>query len=76
MIRFGPAGWDYRDWAGVVYPRPAPRGFDPLAWLAGYFGAVEVNSTFYRPASEHTARGWLERVAPFPAFRFTATRVL
>jgi uncharacterized protein YecE (DUF72 family) len=71
VIRFGPAGWDYRDWAGVVYPKPAPRGFDPLAWLAAYFGAVEVNSTFYRPSPAETARGWVRRVAPFPAFRFT-----
>ncbi|HEX9291115.1 MAG TPA: DUF72 domain-containing protein, partial [Anaeromyxobacteraceae bacterium] len=50
MIRFGPAGWDYPDWRGAVYPKPAPRGFDPLAYLARWFETVEVNSTFYRPA--------------------------
>ena len=72
MIRFGPAGWDYRDWAGVVYPRPLPKGFDPLAWLAGYFDAVEVNSTFYRPARPEVARAWADRVAAAPRFRFTA----
>jgi uncharacterized protein YecE (DUF72 family) len=72
VIRFGPAGWDYRDWAGVVYPKPAPRGFDPLRWLARYFATVEVNSTFYRPATADVARGWAGRVAPFPDFRFTA----
>jgi hypothetical protein len=31
MIRFGPAGWVYSDWAGIVYPASTPRGFDPLA---------------------------------------------
>jgi uncharacterized protein YecE (DUF72 family) len=72
VIRYGPAGWDYKDWAGVVYPRPAPRGFDPLAWLAAYFDAVEVNSTFYRPQPASVARGWAERAAASPAFRFTA----
>jgi hypothetical protein len=32
VIRIGPAGWKYKDWEGVVYPNPAPRGFDPLAY--------------------------------------------
>ena len=51
IVRFGPAGWDYPDWAGRVYPTPKPKGFDPLRYLAGYFGVIEINSTFYRPAS-------------------------
>jgi uncharacterized protein YecE (DUF72 family) len=71
-IRFGPAGWDYPDWRGLVYPKPAPRGFDPLAYLAGFFDTVEVNSTFYRPARPEVARAWCERVAHRDAFRFTA----
>jgi uncharacterized protein YecE (DUF72 family) len=72
MIRFGPAGWSYRDWEGIVYPKPHPKGFDELAYLAGYFGVIEVNSTFYRPAAEHVARIWIERTAEYPDFRFTA----
>ena len=72
MIRIGPAGWDYKDWNGVVYPKPRPRGFDPLTYLAGYFDTVEVNSTFYRPAAATTARTWLDRVADNGRFRFTA----
>lgn len=72
MIRIGPAGWDYPDWKGAVYPRPAPRGFDPLAYLARYFDAIEVNSTFYRPQRPEVARSWCERVAARPDFRFTA----
>lgn len=72
MIRYGPAGWSYRDWAGVVYPRPKPKGFDPLHYLAGYFDAIEVNSTFYRPARKSTAESWVRRTRSNPDFRFTA----
>ncbi len=72
MIRVGVAGWDYEDWKGPVYPVPAPRGFDPLAWLSGWFDLVEVNSTFYRPPSARTVRSWLGRVEARPDFRFTA----
>jgi uncharacterized protein YecE (DUF72 family) len=72
VIRVGVAGWDYEDWKGPVYPSPAPRGFDPLAWLAGWFDLVEVNSTFYRPASSRAVRSWLSRVEGRPDFRFTA----
>ncbi|HET8724721.1 MAG TPA: DUF72 domain-containing protein [Anaeromyxobacteraceae bacterium] len=72
MIRVGVAGWDYEDWKGVVYPSPAPRGFDPLAWLSGFFPLVEVNSTFYRPAAPRTVRSWLSRVEGRLDFRFSA----
>ncbi len=71
-VRFGPAGFDYKDWAGVVYPSPRPKKFDPLKHLAGYFDCVELNSTFYRPATPDTAKKWAERVADRPSFRFTA----
>jgi uncharacterized protein YecE (DUF72 family) len=72
MLRIGPAGWSYDDWAGVVYPKPQPRGFDPLAFLAGFFDTIEVNSTFYRPARAEVAERWCERVASNAEFRFTA----
>ncbi|WP_245814498.1 DUF72 domain-containing protein [Cystobacter ferrugineus] len=72
MIRIGPAGWSYDDWAGIVYPKPRPRGFDPLALLAGYFDALELNTSFYRPISRRNAALWLERTAFNPDFRFTA----
>jgi uncharacterized protein YecE (DUF72 family) len=72
MIRFGPAGWYYDDWKGIVYPQPKPKKFDPLAYLAGYFDTIEVNSTFYRPASPTSAESWLRRVKHNPDFRFTA----
>ena len=72
MIRIGPAGWSYKDWAGTVYPAPRPRGFDPLAYLARYFDTIEINSTFYRPAARTSADDWIRRVADRANFRFTA----
>jgi len=54
-----------------VYPKPKPRRFDPLRYLAGYFDTVEVNSTFYRPATAEAARKWAERVKENERFRFT-----
>ncbi len=70
MIRIGPAGWEYKDWAGIVYPSPEPRGFDRLRWLARFFATVEVNATFYRPFPAEVAARWCERVADVPSFRF------
>jgi uncharacterized protein YecE (DUF72 family) len=72
VIRFGPAGWDYPDWAGIVYPRPEPAGFDRLAFLARFFATVEVDSTFYRPYRAEVAARWCERVAGADRFRFGA----
>jgi uncharacterized protein YecE (DUF72 family) len=71
MIRVGPAGWSYRDWEGIVYPRPRPREFDPLAFLSGFFDTIEINSTYYRPASADSAMSWAARVSDNRHFRFT-----
>jgi uncharacterized protein YecE (DUF72 family) len=70
--RIGLAGWSYPDWKGRVYPPKPPRGFDPLAYLAGYFDSIEINSTFYRIPTVKTTRDWAARVAGNPGFRFTA----
>ncbi|MDD2904447.1 MAG: DUF72 domain-containing protein, partial [Syntrophales bacterium] len=71
MLRIGPAGWDYQDWQGVVYP-PGMKGTDRLAYLASWFAAVEINVTFYRPLGPQLAPRWLEAVAQAENFRFTA----
>jgi len=72
MVRFGPAGWTYKDWEGLVYPKPKPKGFQPLEAMASLFDAVEINTSFYRPISPHNAHVWLERTEANPHFRFTA----
>jgi uncharacterized protein YecE (DUF72 family) len=71
MIRIGPAGWKYKDWEGVVYPKPAPRGFDPLAYISEYFTTVEINTSYYGPPKPATAKKWVESVAQNRDFRFT-----
>jgi len=71
VIRVGPAGWSYPDSPGHLYPAAVPTKFDALAFLAGYFDTIEVNSTFYRPQPKRTYASWLRRVAFNPAFRFT-----
>ena len=70
-LYLGPAGWDYPDWQGVVYP-PGLNRVHRLTFLASLFGAVEINVTFYRPIPPDYARRWLAAVADFPDFRFTA----
>jgi len=71
MIRIGPAGWDYPDWQGVVYP-PGLKGTERLTFLAGLFGVVEINVTFYRPVEARLTERWLEAVLSQADFRFTA----
>jgi uncharacterized protein YecE (DUF72 family) len=71
MIYFGTAGWSYPDWEGIVYPKPRPKGFDPLEYLSGFVDAIEINSSFYAPPPEKNCRSWLSRVADRPDFVFT-----
>ncbi len=71
----GPAGWDYPDWGGIVYPATRPRGFKPLAYLARYFNAVEVNSSFYRIPSPRMTTAWPRLVPADFRFAVKLTRV-
>jgi uncharacterized protein YecE (DUF72 family) len=69
-IRIGPAGWSYKDWEGIVYPPHGSR-FDHLAWLAGFFDTIEVNSPFYRIPPPTHASSWARRIAFNRHFQFT-----
>ena len=71
-VLVGTAGWSYADWAGRVYPDPAPRGFDGLRHLARFLDCLEINSTFYRVPSPRTAADWVRRTDGLPGFLFTA----
>ena len=71
-VRFGPAGWMYKDWEGIVYPKPNPPDFDQLAYIANFFDTVEINSSFYGPPAAKTSRLWVQRVSANQDFRFTA----
>jgi len=72
VIRVGTAGWNYKDWDGIVYPNPRPRGFNDLAYIAEYFNTVEINTSYYGPPKPSSAKKWLDSVAANSAFRFTA----
>ncbi|MEM8883629.1 MAG: DUF72 domain-containing protein [Planctomycetota bacterium] len=76
MIRVGTAGFTYRDWEGRVYPDPKPTGFDPLAYLAGYFRCIEMNVTFYRVPTAENVAGWIDRVDDDFRFLFKLYRGL
>ena len=71
-LRLGPAGWLYKDWEGIVYPREKPSGFDPLRYIADFFDTVKINSTFYGPPVPRRTSSWVKRVKEHHQFRFTA----
>jgi uncharacterized protein YecE (DUF72 family) len=71
-IRFGPAGWSYEDWNGIVYPAHRPHGFHEAEYLANFFDSIEINTTFYHPPRAEVAQNWVRRVRHKPDFRFTA----
>ena len=69
-LRVGPAGWNYKDWEGIVYP--PGRSMDPLAFLADYCDTIEINSSFYAPPRPKDAASWARRVSNNRRFKFTA----
>jgi uncharacterized protein YecE (DUF72 family) len=71
-VLVGVAGWSYNDWNGIVYPSPRPRGFHEAAYLANYFDAIEINTSFYGPLKPELASSWLDRITANPRLRFTA----
>jgi uncharacterized protein YecE (DUF72 family) len=72
ILRVGPAGWSYPDWAGYVYPTRRPKGFHEATYLAEFFDTIEINTSFYQPLRPEHAAQWIERVAANPRFVFTA----
>jgi uncharacterized protein YecE (DUF72 family) len=71
-VRFGPAGFLYKDWEGIVYPQPKPAHFDQLRYISRFFDTVEINSSYYGPPLPKTTASWLKRVDENRKFRFTA----
>lgn len=71
-VLVGLAGWSYKDWNGIVYPTPRPRGFHEASYLAEFFDTIEINTSFYGPLKPDMAASWLDRVAENPRFLFTA----
>ena len=55
-IFFGPAGWSYADWQGIVYPKGMKE--HPLNFLERFFDMVEINTTFYHVPELKMAERW------------------
>jgi uncharacterized protein YecE (DUF72 family) len=61
-ILVGTSGWSYDDWVGPFYPQDlANKKGEWFAYYAGYFGTVEINSSFYRPPGELQVRSWIKK---------------
>lgn len=74
QIRFGTAGWSYKDWEGIFYPPGMQRQKrHPLELLAQCFDVVEINTSFYGHIKPELARLWARKVESVnPRFLFTA----
>jgi uncharacterized protein YecE (DUF72 family) len=70
----GPSGWSYDDWHGIVYPSDRRPGFKPLVYLARYFNASEVNSSFYRIPTARMTAAWPKLVPRNFRFAFKLTQ--
>jgi uncharacterized protein YecE (DUF72 family) len=71
----GCSGWNYADWRQRFYP----KGLPPSRWLQHYasvFDTVEVNSTFYRLASEKAVENWVRQTPERFVFALKASRYL
>ena len=62
MILLGTSGFSYPDWGGVFYPAGLERA-KQLDYYVRQFGAVEVNSTYYRIPPPSTLAS-MERKTP------------
>src|SRR5260370_7360957 len=49
IVRVGPAGWSYPDWAGYVYPSRRPKGFHKATYLPKFFPTFSTNTPFHHP---------------------------
>ena len=74
-LRVGCSGWQYRHWAGDLYPPglPQSRWFDHYART---FDTVEINNSFYRLPPRTTFARWRERSPARFVFAVKASRYL
>ena len=67
-ILVGCAGWSYKDWRGVFYPK-SMQSSEYLSYYSKFFDFAEVNSTFYNLPSESTIKLWDKKTPD--KFRFS-----
>lgn len=71
VIRFGPAGWSYPDWRGIVYPAHKPKRLHELEYIAQFFDTVEINTSFYNPPRPSVVKEWIHQAEHNKRFQFT-----
>ena len=67
----GTAGWSYKDWVPVFYPKNQTGEFDWLSFYSHYFNCVEVNATYYAYLNQKIVSGWLKKTDDVDDFLFT-----
>ena len=67
----GTSGYSYSEWKGKFYPKKFSAG-QMLPFYAERFGAVEINSTFYRMPQVSVLKSWAGQVASDFTFAFKA----
>ena len=67
----GTAGWAYKDWVPVFYPKNQTGEFDWLSFYSHYFNCVEVNATYYAYLNPKIVSGWLKKTDDVDDFLFT-----
>jgi uncharacterized protein YecE (DUF72 family) len=73
-LLIGTAGFSYKDWEGIVYPKDLnQRKLHKLQYLARFFDCCEINTSFYGHIQPKAGKHWCDMVAEVnPAFQFTA----
>ncbi|HEX5433315.1 MAG TPA: DUF72 domain-containing protein [Candidatus Angelobacter sp.] len=73
-LHIGTAGFSYKDWEDRVYPADLKkRKIHPLEYLAEFFDACEINTSFYGHIRPHVGRDWCRKVQAVNAdFLFSA----
>jgi uncharacterized protein YecE (DUF72 family) len=74
VIYVGTAGFSYKDWEGIVYPKALAKAKrHALEYIAPYFDCCEINTTFYGHLKPELAKRWCALVRDSnPDFQFTA----
>lgn len=60
-LHVGTSGYSYPKWKGKFYPEDLPSS-EMLRFYSSHFGAVEINSSFYRMPDSATLKSWATQV--------------
>lgn len=74
-IHIGTSGWSYDAWTRPFYPDGLSAA-ERLAWYAGHFGSVEIDTSFYRLPEPETVARWRDTVPAGFVFSVKASRYI